>query len=294
MAGISHCEPYATRVTTLLYFRTNREIAASRRCPIRSLIHLACYNSAVMSTLRLQPLLNRQTHDFTTVILGWCMTVSFLLVYCLGHGALTAEPLLPLASFRWSLIHGTSVIMLLVAISHGSQKSRLYSGLMGLLAALTSQSLLSVLLTLDWQQLIAVHSYTSIFLTGLLTAIMSRKASRVRTDTTFNVDIHGLVRTVTASQIIAAHAHRNYIELELDLPNHESATALIRMPLKALLTKTDDQLIQVHRSHLVNPAFISRSNRDARGKLRLHLNNGSSVPVSDHQRTRLKRLLIRP
>ena len=83
------------------------------------------------------------------------------------------------------------------------------------------------------------------------------------------------VQMIPVAEIIMFEAADKYVNVATATGN-----ALIREPLNDLRRQLDpEQFIQVHRSRLVNTAFIHSARRDEDGKLRLNLRGRSDRPV---------------
>lgn len=81
---------------------------------------------------------------------------------------------------------------------------------------------------------------------------------------------------ISTDRLIRCQGARDYVELFLD----GGASLLHSGSLNELEKTLPDTFLRVHRSHIVNSAFIDRLERDLGGTGTLTLNDGSDVPVS--------------
>ena len=86
----------------------------------------------------------------------------------------------------------------------------------------------------------------------------------------------GRVDYVATDSITQFKGAGDYIEVHLE----GGKTALYNGGLSALESDLPPTFLRVHRSHIVNTAFVSALERDASGIGRLLLSNGQEVPVS--------------
>ncbi|WP_203293538.1 LytR/AlgR family response regulator transcription factor [Maricaulis parjimensis] len=86
----------------------------------------------------------------------------------------------------------------------------------------------------------------------------------------------GRVDYVPTDTIVQLKGAGDYVEVHHD----DGRTALYNGSLAGLETELPATFLRVHRSHIVNTAFVSALERDASGVGRLMMSNGSDVPVS--------------
>ena len=86
----------------------------------------------------------------------------------------------------------------------------------------------------------------------------------------------GRVEYVSTDRIVQLKGAGDYVELHYA----DGRTALFNGTLSALEDELPGTFLRVHRSHIVNTAFVSALERDASGIGRLTLSQGLDVPVS--------------
>ena len=86
----------------------------------------------------------------------------------------------------------------------------------------------------------------------------------------------GRVDYVATDTITQFKGAGDYVEVHLE----GGRTSLYNGGLSALESDLPPTFLRVHRSHIVNTAFVSALERDASGIGRLLLSNGQEVPVS--------------
>lgn len=92
---------------------------------------------------------------------------------------------------------------------------------------------------------------------------------------TINVGIGDQIRFISVEDIILFMAEDKYVSVYTECQH-----ALIREPLKDLLTRLPrDQFVQIHRSTVVNMAFVDAAKRDATGKMTLIIRGIDVEPI---------------
>ncbi len=86
----------------------------------------------------------------------------------------------------------------------------------------------------------------------------------------------GRVDYVPTDRIVQLKGAGDYVEVHYD----DGRTALYNGSLAGLEAELPETFLRVHRSHIVNTAFVNALERDASGVGRLLLAQGSEVPVS--------------
>lgn len=81
---------------------------------------------------------------------------------------------------------------------------------------------------------------------------------------------------VSTDRIVQLKGAGDYVEVHFE----DGRTALYNGALTALESELPPTFIRVHRSHIVNTAFVTALERDASSTGRLILSNGTEVPVS--------------
>lgn len=191
-----------------------------------------------------------------------------LMVYCLGHGLFTSEPIDVALSSRWSLAHATGVGLIAVVAFHTRRRTWPVRSITALIIGIAGSVLVAD---------VGLHSYASVTWYLLIAlAAPSLLAPRVE-QTWLELDFGRSRRVVAVRDIIAVHGARNYAEVEMDGAPRPGIT---RMTLEAMLQRCRGRLVRVHRSHLVDPQRIVEIRAAPRGALVICLCNGSEVPVS--------------
>ncbi|MBY6204136.1 LytTR family DNA-binding domain-containing protein [Halomonas denitrificans] len=205
-------------------------------------------------------------------------TVVALLVYCVGHATLTAEPLMFGRSLAWSLAHGAGLAALLAGARSAERVDRAWMLPISLVVGLgTSTAVLMMggrLLAGAWLLPDYVTSTTYAAGAVALTWLVRPGPASERV---LLVDFGTARERIAMGSILAAHGARNYAELHLvDDPR----PALVRSTLSGLENECGGQLVRVQRSWLVNPDHLERLLQGPRGTLRIQLKGGLEVPVS--------------
>ena len=86
----------------------------------------------------------------------------------------------------------------------------------------------------------------------------------------------GKMERIDTGRIAHIQAAGDYIELHFK----GGKSALFTSSLNEIEAKLPDTFLRVHRSHIVNTAFIDQLERDASGVGRLTLSSGAEIPVS--------------
>nr|WP_247711178.1 LytTR family DNA-binding domain-containing protein [Qipengyuania vesicularis] len=87
---------------------------------------------------------------------------------------------------------------------------------------------------------------------------------------------NGKVEFVNAADIVRFSGAGDYVEVLLS----SGRSALYNASLAALERELSDGFIRVHRSHIVNAAFVRSLTRESAGTGNLEMSDGSTVPVS--------------
>ena len=97
----------------------------------------------------------------------------------------------------------------------------------------------------------------------------------------------GKVERIATDRIAHLAAAGDYVEIHFG----EGQTGLYTASLNELEGKLPDTFLRVHRSHIVNTAFVITLTRDANGVGTLTLSTGASVPVSRRIMPRVRSVL---
>lgn len=100
----------------------------------------------------------------------------------------------------------------------------------------------------------------------------------------------GRVEYVSTDRIVQLKGAGDYVELHYA----DGRTALFNGTLAGLEAELPETFLRVHRSHIVNTAFVSALERDAGGVGRLTLSQGQEVPVSRRIMPKVRTALAAP
>jgi hypothetical protein len=100
----------------------------------------------------------------------------------------------------------------------------------------------------------------------------------------------GRVDYVPTDRIVQLKGAGDYVEVHYD----DGRTALYNGSLAGLEAELPETFLRVHRSHIVNTAFVNALERDASGIGRLLLTQGSEVPVSRRIMPKVRSALASP
>ena len=203
---------------------------------------------------------------------GFMLGVLALIGYCLGHALFNAEELHWLSSLRWGLSRACGIGLLLVS-GYQLRSHHWLLRLFGpLIAAVICSGIVSALLGAPG---FPGYSMLGAYLVlSIASALLLAPAPDLQC---LELDFGRSRRMVPVAAIVAAHAARNYVEIDVDGCDRPG---LLRMTLEQLLARLPGLLVRTHRSHLVNPVKVKTIEAGPRGSLRLHLSNDGEVPVS--------------
>lgn len=199
-----------------------------------------------------------------------------LALYCLGHAALTRQPLQPELTALWSLAHGAGVAGLIGGAAGAAcwraRATFCFSLAGGLLGSGLVFRIGDALLTgAPW------HHYTSITL-YLATAVVLAWILWPRTPpATLAVDFGRTRERIPIERVVAVRGARNYAELTIA---GDQRTGLVRTTLSGLEKQFPGELVRTQRSWLVNPRHLTVLRHGGRGSLVLEMTGGLEVPVT--------------
>jgi len=98
----------------------------------------------------------------------------------------------------------------------------------------------------------------------------------------------GKVERLSTTAIAHLAAAGDYVEIHFG----EGKSGLYTASLNELEAKLPDTFLRVHRSHIVNTAFVITLTRDANGVGTLALSTGTSIPVSRRIMPRVRSVLL--
>ncbi len=209
------------------------------------------------------------------------VTVVALLVYCVGHATLTAEPLMFGRSLAWSLAHGAGLAALLAGARFAERTERVDRRWMlplALIAGLgtSAAGLMLAGTLLSGEIFLPDYVTATIYAVGAvaLTWLVRPGAASERV---LLVDFGTARERIAVDSVMAAHGARNYAELHLV---DDARPALVRTTLSGLESECRGRLVRVQRSWLVNPDHLERLTQGPRGTLLIELKRGVEVPVS--------------
>jgi len=218
-------------------------------------------------------------------VLGLMFAVGLLALigYCLGHSVFNGQSPHWSASLRWGLAHAAGVGMLLAVAcrwpGHHWLLRMIVSFFVGVAGFILVASLLGAL---------SMPAYPMLGIYFLLSLGSNLLLAPIRDQRYLELDFGRSRRLVPTQEFLAAHAARNYIEIEVD---GTDSPGLVRMTLEELLDRVPGLLVRTHRSHLVNPTRVRTVEVRPRGALNLGLCNGNVVPVSPRHSAAVRSLI---
>ncbi|TDQ48462.1 LytTR family DNA-binding domain-containing protein [Permianibacter aggregans] len=200
-----------------------------------------------------------------------------LLIYCLGHGAFSAQPSDWLMSLQWSVAHAIGLISLLAITTIFPKPQPAIRFTQQFVAALAASALSFAILRATQHFEPFLHDYVSIGVWALIAALLTPLLAPLKPWQALNIDFGQHRQLVAIEQLIAVHGARNYVEIEII---GKPGSGIVRSTIKEFLQSYPTALLQCHRSHLINPKQVTRIQPIQRGAYQLTLSNGSIVPVS--------------
>lgn len=212
-------------------------------------------------------------------------TTFVLAIYCMGHGMITNEPLLPLLSIAWSLSHSGAILVLLRLTHCEAFKSDFQTLFVVVVAPLTVSQCLYYVVTLMNSELLHLHSYTSVtfyIVASIIIWYLFPKYSNTSHLSNLKtlVDFGRAQYWLNHRDIMLAKGAKNYIEIEAV---GKRTTGLLRCTMKDFAVQHPN-MVRIHRSTFVNSEHVSNIQNLPRSCLMLTLTSGKKIKVSSSYR----------
>ena len=216
-----------------------------------------------------------RTISFRAISVIFLVATTALALYCLGHAALTRQPLQPELTLLWSLGHGAGIAGLIcgaaIAARRRARAAFGFSLACGLLGSWLAFRAGNALFTRA-----AWHDYTSITIYLAIAAVLSWTLWPRSKPTTLAVDFGRTRERIPVDRIVAARGARNYAELTVA---GDTRTGLVRTTLSGLEKQFPVELVRTQRSWLVSPRHLVALRDASRGSLVLEMTGGLEVPA---------------
>ncbi len=215
--------------------------------------------------------------DFNRYSHQWGFIALMLSCYCIGHGILTEQVLLPLLSIAWSFSHATGLILLLLSAKQFRNRLGPYAIVPTIIGALVLSDLLFRLITWGIAESYSLHNYTSVVIysmAGILCYLYFPRTNMQSSELWVTVGRKSVL--LSPENIEFVTAAKNYIEI---VSPQLEGSGLIRSSLDDF-ANANPILLKVHRSTLINPNAIDSIQKLPRSCLNLVMKSGAQIKVS--------------
>lgn len=207
----------------------------------------------------------------------WSGIAVLLFVYCLGHGFMVEQPLLPWLSVAWSLSHATGVMLIAFTLGLNNRAQRWPAVVFAVCAALAVSQLLFTSMTWLGGKSYGLHGYSSVVVYVAIGAVkflyyrlLKRQAEGIWVD-------YGQRKVwLVPRDIKMVSAAKNYVEI---VAINKETEGVVRGSISDFANQ-HSFLLRVHRSTLINPSYLESVQRLPRGCLKVTLQGGQQVKVS--------------